>query len=369
MDTGFLILIPLVFLSIAYNVYLHYQRIRTNHAEDLFLSLHYLLNRQTHEAVDVFKKRVTDTGYNFETYLALGNLYRHEGKLDEAIHVHETIITQKILKRSFRSRALYELATDYLQAGILDKAEHIFMEISAIDSYRTSSRRALLDIYQQLSDWPRAIDIASLLAKDDSKMWSLIIHFYCEMIDDAIEANAYPTALAYIQSAQTVDQHHPRLLLAKIRYYMALGCYRLAIEAIEAVCDLEPSYVLLTYQWLYDCCSYQQVAFIDSIVPLLEKGRSAYTTIQVSQFLLQHMEAGVIFDQVLKPVLSQQTLPECLTNSLHSQTMGYRDLLSVLSLSMGNRPPYICHGCGFNSATFYWKCPGCQTWGEKLADC
>jgi lipopolysaccharide biosynthesis regulator YciM len=372
MDTGFVILIPVVFMSIAYNVYLHYQRIRTHSAEDLFLSLNYLLNRQTHEAVDVFKKRVNHSGYNFETYLALGNLYRHEGKLDEAIHVHETIIAQKVLKRKFRSHALYELATDYLQAGILDKAEQIFLEISLIDDYTLPSQRALLDIYQQLSDWPRAIDIASMLAEHDPAMWSLIMHFHCEMIDAYLAREDYPRALACITHAQEVDSEHPRLMLGKAHYYLAMGSYQLAIETIKTLCLLEPSYVLLTYKWLYRCCEQLNIAFIDQIVPLLNASGSVYATIDAALFLLECMEAHEVFEQLVNPVLSQQALPACLTALYTNGTntsLTYQDLLSVLALSMGNKQPYSCHGCGFSSQTFYWKCPGCRTWGTKLAAC
>jgi len=372
MDTGFIILIPVVFMSIAYNVYLHYQRIRTHRSEDVFLSLNYLLNRQTHEAVDVFKKRANHSGYNFETYLALGNLYRHEGKLDEAIHVHETIIAQKILKRKFRSRALYELASDYLQAGILDKAEQIFVEISTVEEYAKRSQRSLLDIYQQLSDWPRAIEVATKLADHDSGIGALIMHFHCEMIDAYIDAKDYPQALACITYVQSIDAEHPRLMLIKVRYYLAMGCYQLAIEAIHTLCRIEPSYTLLTYKWLYKCCEQQGASFIAHIVPLLDASCSVYTTIEVALFLLERMETHEVFEQVVKPVLAKQSLPACLT-ALYSDgiaaNLSCHDLLSVLALSMGDKQPYSCHGCGFSSQTFYWKCPGCRTWGTKLAPC
>lgn len=341
--------------------------------EDLFMSVNYLLNRQTHEAVDVFKKRVNHSGYNFETYLALGNLYRHEGKLDEAIHVHETIIAQKLLKQKFRSRALYELANDYLQAGILDKAEQIFIEISSIEAYKEKSQRALLDIYQQLSDWPRAIQIAEELANHDSAMWSLIMQFHCEMIDSHLNTHDYRQVLAYITRAQSVDAKHPRLMLGKVRYYFAIACYQLSVEAIHDLCRVEPTYVLLVYTYLYECCKQQSTDFIEQIVPLLNASGSVSITLDVCLFLLERMEANVVFDQIVKPVLTNQSLPKCLTalynGTIDTNQISYHDLLSVLALSVEKKLPYNCQVCGFSAQNFYWKCPSCRTWSTKLVPC
>ena len=151
MDLGFIILIPLIFLSIACNLYLKYKKIETDISKDLFAGFNYLLNKQTHEAESIFKKISHIDKYSFETYLALGNLYRHEGKLDQAILVHESIISKKTLKQDFRYNALIELATDYLHSGILDKAENIFIEMQSVKKYRRRSLESLLNIYQKRS--------------------------------------------------------------------------------------------------------------------------------------------------------------------------------------------------------------------------
>ena len=52
---------------------------------------------------------------------------------------------------------MLELGQDYLSAGLLDRAEDLFLELAESDGYRVQALRQLIDIYEQEKDWPKAI--------------------------------------------------------------------------------------------------------------------------------------------------------------------------------------------------------------------
>ena len=58
--------------------------------------------------------------------------------------------------------ALYELAQDYLKAGLLDRAEELFAKLKGT-SHEEAALRYLLEIYEQEKDWLKAIDTAQQL--------------------------------------------------------------------------------------------------------------------------------------------------------------------------------------------------------------
>ena len=48
--------------------------------------------------------------------------------------------------------ALFELAQDYFKAGLLDRAEELFLKLEGT-SYAEQALRFLLEIYEQEKDW------------------------------------------------------------------------------------------------------------------------------------------------------------------------------------------------------------------------
>src|SRR4030065_2811850 len=102
---------------------------------DYFLGLNYLINEQPDKAVDVFIKMLEVNTDTVETHLALGNLFRRRGEVDRAIRIHQNLIARPSLRREQRSQALLELGQDYMQAGLLDRAESLFKELIELDDH------------------------------------------------------------------------------------------------------------------------------------------------------------------------------------------------------------------------------------------
>ncbi len=71
---------------------------------------------------------------------------------------------------SQRLHALAELGQDYLKAGLLDRAEEMFLKLrgSARDE---EALKALLEIYQQEKEWLKAIEIAEAMPNHADHLW------------------------------------------------------------------------------------------------------------------------------------------------------------------------------------------------------
>src|SRR5579883_3417069 len=122
---------------------------KNNLPRDYLIGLNFLLNEETDKAVDIFIKMLEVDSDTVETHLAVGKLFRRRGEVDRAIRIHQNLIARPQLEKVYREQSLFELGQDYLSAGMLDRAERIFLELVDHKEYIVPSLRALLDIYQQ----------------------------------------------------------------------------------------------------------------------------------------------------------------------------------------------------------------------------
>src|SRR5437667_504483 len=107
---------------------------KINLPRDYLIGLNFLLNEETDKAVDIFIKMLEVDSNTVETHLAVGKLFRRRGEVERAIRIHQNLIARPQLERIYREQSLFELGQDYLSAGMLDRAERIFLELVAAKS-------------------------------------------------------------------------------------------------------------------------------------------------------------------------------------------------------------------------------------------
>ena len=115
---------------------------------EYLIGLKLLLNEQADKAINLFSEIVQVDEETIETHLALGVLFRKQGKIDQAIKLHENIISKKELKEHHYYQTLEELAEDYYAAGLYDKSEEIFKKLIDIKNHKNSSLSKLMQIYE-----------------------------------------------------------------------------------------------------------------------------------------------------------------------------------------------------------------------------
>lgn len=116
----------------------------------------------------------------YELHLTLGKLYRQRGENDKAINLHKRLLDSPDTIDERRDNVTFELGQDFQAAGLVDRAEQIFVGLEQGSKAR-AAREILLNIYQQDRDWEKAIQLAKELSGGDQAYQFEIAQFYCEL--------------------------------------------------------------------------------------------------------------------------------------------------------------------------------------------
>ena len=156
---------------------------------DYLTGLKYLLNEESDKAINLFSNIIEIDDDTIQTHLALGVLFRRQGKIDKAIKLHENIISKPDLEENYYFQTLNELGENYYAAGIYDKAEEIFLKLKEVKTHRISSLEKLIKIYEYLSQWEQALENLEELKNVDknNNLTNSTSHYYCQLSQDSID--------------------------------------------------------------------------------------------------------------------------------------------------------------------------------------
>ncbi len=338
---------------------------------DYLKGLNFLLNEQTDQALEHFLKMVRVDDKTIETHFALGSLFRRRGEVDRAIRIHQNIIARPDLAAEPREQALYSLAKDYLKAGLLDRAENLFVRLSQGSRYQVEALEQLCKIYEQEREWERAIGSGKKLEVLSGESLALqIAHYYCELAEQAVSKKDYVAARAYVKKAQS---GRPRTL-------------RGALIRAEIARDTEDTNTALR---LYHRIIGENTYLITEALPkLVEIHERDHSIDQLEKSLtalfakFPEMKTEVAYTAIVNNIGGIKVIDDCveeymlneptLTDFIDMQTLGegntedrYSALTKVraaLSKLASKTPRYQCKECGFSSQRLLWQCPSCKNW-------
>src|SRR5438270_6920669 len=121
-----------------------------------FRGLNFLLTEQPDKAIESFIEVVKVDPQTIDLHFALGSLFRRQGEVDRAIRMHQNLLDRPDLPADKRTMASYELAQDFHRAGLLDRAENLFVKLDGTP-FEHSALGHLISIYETEKDWPKAI--------------------------------------------------------------------------------------------------------------------------------------------------------------------------------------------------------------------
>ena len=111
-----------------------------------FKGLNFLISNQHNKAVEAFSEAIHANSDSLELHFALGSLFRRTGETARAINMHLNLLDKKELTNNQKDAVKAELAQDYLQAGLYDRAEELFTTLTS-KRYRQAALFSLLEIY------------------------------------------------------------------------------------------------------------------------------------------------------------------------------------------------------------------------------
>lgn len=343
-------------------------------SSDYFQGLNFLLNEQQDEALEVFIRMSEQDNETIEIQFALASLFLRRGEADRAIRIHQNLIARPMLSRAQRKKALYELGLDYMRAGLFDRAESLFLELSDDSQYADKGQRQLLDIYQQEKEWERAIEIAyRLKSKRDNALPRIIAHFYCERAEETMKSGDYAQTAKLLKRAVAEDRNCVRATMLEAQVAEKSNQPKQAVRIYRRVEQQDPEYLPLIIEPLKNC--YQQLGDMDEyqryLQHLCDKDESISLIIANTQLLVEQGEIRTAIDKLLdylqrRPSLrALDYLLELRTLYSHQQhDISPTILRDVIHSLLAAKPVCRCSHCGFTSKTMHWQCPSCKQWGK-----
>ena len=224
--------------------------------QSYFQGLNFLLNEQQDKAIEAFIEVVKVDPQTVELHFALGSLFRRRGEVDRALRMHHNLLDRADLDDDKRQQAIFELAQDYLKAGILDRAENLFSELENTP-YARQSLEFLLELYQKEHDWLKAIDVTQRLTmvsgQPHSKQASF---FYCELASEEMAQDNQIAAREHLQQALRVSPEAVRATMMLGDMLSAEGKQQDAIDTWKNIETQDAQYLPLVAERLLNAyCS------------------------------------------------------------------------------------------------------------------
>ncbi|MSQ65371.1 MAG: lipopolysaccharide assembly protein LapB [Limnohabitans sp.] len=327
-----------------------------------FKGLNHLLNEQQDQAIDAFIEAVQRDPDTSELHFALGNLFRRRGEFERAVRVHQHLLDRGDISQSDRERAQYDLAMDFVKAGILDRAEAALRPLMGTP-LAPQALLALLSIYERSRDWQQAADIS--LQLDQSGQGQFAVrrsHYLCELA--ATQADSQQAQTLLEQAIETAPlSARPRIAMASLLEQHQR--HAKACDHLQELAHLVPNAMPLI------------AASLARLAPLVQRHIGVLTLLQDSYHQSQSLD--VLYAIVsLQTDLGQEHGRKLYASHLdkHPSLIAATRLLADAALDPAQQPQvqralehaakplrrYRCAACGFEALQHFWHCPGCQAW-------
>ena len=336
-----------------------------------FKGLNFLLNEQPDKAIEAFIEVVKVDPQTVELHFALGSLFRRRGEVERAIRMHQNLVERPDLEPEQKVAALFELAQDYLKAGLLDRAEELFLKLDGTP-FAEPALKYLLEIYQQEKDWQKAIGSAEKLEFVTSRSHQKeIANFYCELASSEMMHSRSPAARPYL--AQALSHHRlcvrANLLLGDLE--ASLGNPDAAIDAWKRIESQNPAYLALVAERIFN--AYKERGRTEEGLNLLRGYLEKYPSLDALNVVFQATLERHGPEPAYRLVRNElQRMPTLLgldklleAQLLEAPIERRRDLELIRGLVNQHTQSlamYKCDNCGFRARQYYWHCPACASW-------
>lgn len=363
--------------------------------DSYFKGLNFLLNEEPDRAIDAFVEVAKLDPETSELHFALGSLFRRRGEMERAIRVHQSLLARSDLPVADRENAQFELAQDFLKAGMLDRAEQGFKAVQHTH-HAVEAVRALIRIYESEHDWTHAIETVNQLRALVDEPVPQLVHYQCErataMLDmsppdltgAARALEAADNALIQLRKAGPSQAAETRILMLRARLAAAQNNPEGQRAQLQEVLSTAPEYAGLVAQPLLEC--YEAIGQSDQGLDLLRAHYLRTPTLDTFNVVFRalraqqgYLPAWTFAREALRAHPSLLGLDRLLEVELmHAdkaggETSGRREgelvpgadlglLRSMIHKHTQRLDRYACKQCGFEARHFYWQCPGCNAW-------
>jgi lipopolysaccharide biosynthesis regulator YciM len=334
--------------------------------------LNYLLAEDSDNAIKIFTDLIEVNKDTIEIHIALANLFRSKGEVDRAIKIHQNLLARPNLTRKQRHRAIAELASDYLKAGLLDRAEKLYREMIELNADPKQAYHRLLDLYITEKSWEEAVECAQVLYKmgepEANVMYSQCL---CEIASDAVDRGNNRLARNSLNKALEVDAGCVRAGLILIRLHLKTDNTATAKGIFQRLIQQRPEYMALYIEPARQIYHSNENRVYQEF---LQNQYQQHPSTRLAIALLEHYARNDEIEkarQFLSDILNKSPSFEAFEFALHflksnpdqlSET--WETLSTFLKTLQDKKMEYICSRCGYESHAIQWLCPSCRNWAS-----
>jgi lipopolysaccharide biosynthesis regulator YciM len=328
---------------------------------DYVTGLDYLVTEQPDRALDMFLKLMDANADTIETHFALGSLYRRRGEVERAIRIHQNLLARDALAPEHREQALLALAQDYLRAGLLDRAEGLFQQVSEVPRLRGSALDALRLVYERQHDWQQALGVYRQLARLKAAPPRIVAaHYLCELATVAIERGDIMDARRLLREARSEASPFPRAALLRAQIAERDAQPELAVRLLRLAITESPE---LLQEELPHLLKWVKPAARDALLSELAAQAESRGFNDLKRLVFAAIAANLVDAEPLRAaietVFSQDATLQAVWQAGPAQ---YQRTALEIGALLAHAENYRCNECGFSGRSFYWHCPACHSW-------
>jgi lipopolysaccharide biosynthesis regulator YciM len=328
---------------------------------DYVTGLDYLVTEQPDRALDMFLKLMDANADTIETHFALGSLYRRRGEVERAIRIHQNLLARDALAPEHREQALLALAQDYLRAGLLDRAEGLFQQVSEVPRLRASALDALRLVYERQHDWQQALGVYRQLARLKAAPPRIVAaHYLCELAALAIERGDTVDARRLLREARAEASPFPRAALLRAQIAEHAAQPELAVRLLRQALTESPE---LLQEELPHLLKWVKPAARDAVLAELVAQAESRDFNELKRLVFAAIAADLVDAEPLRAsiekVFSQDPTLQAVWQAGPVQ---YQRTAHEIGALLAHAEKYRCSECGFSGRSFYWHCPACHAW-------
>ncbi|ENO14411.1 lipopolysaccharide assembly protein LapB [Marinobacter nanhaiticus D15-8W] len=337
--------------------------------------LQFLFTNYSDEAIENFVQALAVNRETVGLHLSVGAHFRLKGETERAILIHQNLLARPELPARYSQQVTYELAMDYMNAGLLDRAESLFHQLLGTRDYSRQASDQLIELYQQEREWDKARQVASTLTVGypEAELHKQLAYLTCELAEDTLRHDDRWGAQKLVKEALEQDRTCVRASFLQADIQKRQGNVSDVEQSLLKVFDQNPAFGSEAIDRLMKFTRDK-----GDVAKLAKRLRKLYESWPSTSLLLALVEAverasgrpaaiDLLREELeIRPSLKGLLRLVEMAGYEKGMTTDEGRLVSRMGqLLLANRPVYRCISCGFEGRQLHWLCPSCKKW-EKV---
>ena len=348
-----------------------------SYSESYAKGLNFLLTDQSDKAIRTFTELVEVDRDTIEIHITLGNLFRSKGEVDRAIKIHQNLLARPNLTTAQRNMAISELANDFMKAGLHDRAEKLYREMTRleVESSEESFER-LLDLYISEKSWHEACECAQVLYNRGlERATDILSQVHCEIAQSTMQTGNHKLVRKHLDNALQIDPNCVRAGLLLIELHITKQSYIAARKVLQKLIRQNPEYMVLYIDlaktvYLHEGKPELYQDFLEHQYQTNPSSRLAIALLEHFSQLNQIEQARNFLEQVLQQSPSYEAFDfafKFLKSEPSQLSDAWLSLSEYLRKLQSKKVEFVCTNCGYGSHSIQWNCPSCNSWSTLKA--